>query len=372
MPKPPTNSAMAAILDPPTIQWKDDHVEIIDQTKLPGELAVVQCTTAEQMAEAIRSLRIRGAPAIGIAAAYGVILGIGKSMTQDRESFHGDLEQVMNLLRSTRPTAVNLVWALDRLRNVARQHGEEPVPRVREALLEEALLIHRQDARLCEMIGLNGQQLIGDGARVLTHCNAGRLATGGIGTALGILYTAHRLGKRISVYADETRPLLQGARLTVWELMRAGIPVTLLCDNAAGRLMAQKKVDCALVGADRIAANGDVANKIGTYGVAVLCRQHGLPLYVAAPSSTLDLGLENGAAIPIEERAAGEVTEVAGTRIAPCGVPVYNPAFDVTPAQLVSAIVTEAGVFPPPYSDSLSRAEGPAAKKADSDGRTRR
>jgi methylthioribose-1-phosphate isomerase len=222
-------------------------------------------------------------------------------------------------------------------------------------LLREALAIHHQDTELCRLIGEQGQELVPERASVLTHCNAGRLATGGIGTALAIIYTAHHRGKAVQVYADETRPLLQGARLTTWELMQAGIPVTLLCDNAAGRLMAQEKVDFALVGADRIAANGDVANKIGTYGVAVLCARHGLPLYVAAPSSTLDLDLASGAEIPIEERAGEEITAPSGYQVAPRGTAVYNPAFDITPAELVSAIVTEAGVFRPPYEASLAR-----------------
>jgi methylthioribose-1-phosphate isomerase len=339
---------------PPTIAWEDDQVVMIDQTKLPEKLVVHRCTTAEQMAEAIVSLRIRGAPAIGIAAAYGVVLGLQSFSGATFEEFREELDRIIALMRATRPTAVNLPWALERLRSVAMKLRDTPVREINKALLREAHNIHQEDAQLCRQIGENGQQLVQDGARVLTHCNAGRLATGGIGTALGILYVAHQCGKKITVYADETRPLLQGARLTTWELMQAGIPVTLICDNVAGRLMAQGKVDFALVGADRIAANGDVANKIGTYNLAVLCQKHSLPLYSAAPSSTLDLDLASGTDIPIEERAAEEVTEIYGRRIAPPGVPVYSPAFDVTPADLVSAIITEAGVFRPPYGQSLS------------------
>lgn len=343
------------MFDPPTIAWKDNQVVMIDQTKLPQELVLHRCATAEQMAEAIVSLRIRGAPAIGIAAAYGIVLGLQGSSATTFGQFQGELERVIALMRSTRPTAVNLPWALERLKGVAVELREAPVEEIKGALLREAQAIHREDAQLCRQIGENGQRLVRDGARVLTHCNAGRLATGGIGTALGILYLAHQKGKKITVYADETRPLLQGARLTTWELMQAGIPVTLICDNAAGRLMAQGKVDFALVGADRIAANGDVANKIGTYNLGVLCQKHGLPLYSAAPSSTLDVNLASGADIPIEERAAEEVTEICGRRVAPVGVSVYSPAFDVTPADLVSAIITEGGIFQPPYGQSLSR-----------------
>ncbi len=342
------------MFDPPTIAWQDDHVVLIDQTRLPQELILHRCATAEQMAEAIRSLRIRGAPAIGIAAAYGVVLGLQGSSAQSFARFREEMEGTIALMQATRPTAVNLPWALNRLRFVATRLEHSPISKIKRALLQEARAIHQEDARLCRRIGENGQQLVPDGARVLTHCNAGRLATGGIGTALGILYVAHERGKKISIYVGETRPLLQGARLTTWELMQAGIPVTLICDNAAARLMAQGKVDFALVGADRIARNGDVANKIGTYNVALLCHKHGLPLYVAAPSSTLDFNLASGQAIPIEERAAEEVTEIYGRRVAPRGVSVYSPAFDVTPAELVAAVITEAGIFRPPYGRSLS------------------
>lgn len=343
------------MFDPPTIAWQEDHVVMIDQTRLPEELILHRCETAEAMAEAIRSLRIRGAPAIGIAAAYGVVLGLQKSSADTFEEFQGEIDQVLDLMRSTRPTAVNLPWALGRLKAVTERLRDAPIKEIKGALLQEAQAIHQEDARLCRHIGENGQQLVKDGARVLTHCNAGRLATGGIGTALGILYVAHEMGKEIAVYADETRPLLQGARLTAWELMQVGIPVTLICDNAAGRLMSQGKVDLAIVGADRIAANGDVANKIGTYNLAVLCEKHRLPLYVAAPSSTLDFQLASGEEIPIEERAAREVTEICGRCVAPHGVAVYSPAFDVTPASLISGIVTEAGVFTAPYHRSLSQ-----------------
>ena len=343
------------IIEPPTIEWRDDHVEMIDQTRLPGKLVMHACRTAEELAEAIRSLRVRGAPAIGVAAAYGVVLGAQQSRAEEPETFRKDVERVIAGLRSTRPTAVNLSWALDRLAGVVRRKGRESPEKIRQALLDEALRLHHEDAELCRRIGQNGQELVPDGARVLTHCNAGRLATGGIGTALGVLYTAHHRGKGLAVYADETRPLLQGARLTTWELSRAGIPVTLLCDNAAGRLMTEGRVDLALVGADRIAANGDVANKIGTYQVAALCHRHGLPFYVAAPFSTLDLSLSSGREIPIEERSAEEIVEISGKRLAPPGISVYGPAFDVTPAELVTAIITDRGLCWPPYREALSQ-----------------
>jgi methylthioribose-1-phosphate isomerase len=293
-----------------------------------------------------------------VAAAYGVVLGAQQSRAEKPGPFQKDVAAVIARLRATRPTAVNLSWALDRLAEVARRHSQEPPDRVRAALLKEALSLHHEDAERCRRIGQNGHSLVPDEARVLTHCNAGRLATGGIGTALGILYTAHHLGKRLSVYADETRPLLQGARLTAWELSRAGIPVTLLCDSAAGWLMTEGRVDLALVGADRIAANGDVANKVGTYQVAVLCRRHGLPFYVAAPFSTLDLSLSSGSEIPIEERDADEIVRISGRCLAPPSISVFSPAFDVTPAELVTAIVTDRGVCRPPYQESLSRLAG--------------
>ena len=328
---------------------------MIDQTRLPGELVISEVRTVEEMAEAIRALRIRGAPAIGVAAAYGVVLGADESRAKKPDAFRKDVDESIARLRATRPTAVNLSWALDRMAGVLDRSAGEPLEQVREALLEEALEVHREDARLCLRIGRHGDELVPDRARVLTHCNAGRLATGGIGTALGVIYTAHHRGKQPSVFADETRPLLQGARLTAWELSRAGIPVTLLCDNAAGRLMSTEGIDLALVGADRIAANGDVANKIGTYQVAVLCRRHGIPFYVAAPFSTLDLNLADGGRIPIEERGAGEVAEISGRRLAPADIDVFSPAFDVTPAELVTAIITDRGVCRPPYRESLSR-----------------
>jgi methylthioribose-1-phosphate isomerase len=351
----PTADWTTAILRPPTIEWRGEHVAMIDQTLLPGELVILQVRTVDQMAEAIRMLRIRGAPAIGVAAAYGVVLGAQESTAGEPDALRAEIEQAITRLRATRPTAVNLSWALDRMAGVIDRQAGAPPEQVKKALLKEALEIHREDAGLCLRIGQHGDELIPDGARVLTHCNAGRLATGGIGTALGVIYTAHHQGKQLSVCADETRPLLQGARLTAWELDRAGIPVTLLCDNAAGRLMSEGRVDLALVGADRIAANGDVANKIGTYQVAVLCHRHKIPFYVAAPFSTLDLSLEDGGRIPIEERGAGEIVEISGRCLAPPGIGVYSPAFDVTPAELVTAIITDRGVCRPPYRESLSR-----------------
>jgi len=345
----------AAILRPPTIEWRGDHAALIDQTLLPGELVILEVRTVEEMAEAIGSLRIRGAPAIGVAAAYGAVLGVQESTAGEPDALRAKIEQTIARLRATRPTAVNLSWALDRMAGVLDRQAGAPPEQVKQDLLEEALKIHGEDAQLCLRIGRHGDELIPDEARILTHCNAGRLATGGIGTALGVIYTAHHGGKRVCVYADETRPLLQGARLTAWELTRAGIPVTLLCDNAAGRLMTEGKVDLALVGADRIAANGDVANKIGTYQVAVLCHRHEIPFYVAAPFSTLDLTLEDGDGIPIEERGAGEIVEISGRCLAPPGIDVFSPAFDVTPAGLITAIVTDRGVCRPPYRESLSQ-----------------
>jgi methylthioribose-1-phosphate isomerase len=350
-----TTDWTAGILDPPTLEWRGDHVAMIDQTLLPGELVILEVRTVEGMAEAIGALRIRGAPAIGVAAAYGVVLGALRSQAAEPDAFRAKMAEVIARLRATRPTAVNLSWALDRMAGVLDRQAGAPPQQAGEALLAEAREVHREDAGLCRRIGKHGDELTPDGARVLTHCNAGRLATGGIGTALGVIYTAHHSGKRVSVYADETRPLLQGARLTAWELSRAGIPVTLLCDNAAGRLMSEGKVDLALVGADRIAANGDVANKIGTYQVAVLCRRHEIPFYVAAPFSTLDLSLPDGGTIPIEKRGAEEIVEICGRRLAPPGIDVFSPAFDVTPANLVTAIITDRGVCRPPYGESLSR-----------------
>jgi len=331
-----------------TIRWVggvDGCVELVDQTLLPERFEYIECATVEQMWEAIRVLRVRGAPAIGIAGAMGLVLGVRGCQAESFDGFLHQLRQVKEYLASSRPTAVNLFWALERMERKAIESAHLPLCEVKERLLEEAKLIVEQDRRICRAIGSNGAELLRDGQTVLTHCNAGGLATADYGTALAVLFAAHEAGKRISVYADETRPLLQGARLTTWELMQAGIPVTLICDSMAAQVMQEGRVDCVIVGADRIAANGDVANKIGTYGLSVLARAHDIPFYVAAPASTFDLSLKDGSRTPIEERGPEEITCWGGRRIAPGGVGVYNPAFDVTPARNVTAIITERGVI---------------------------
>ncbi|MFH1562565.1 MAG: S-methyl-5-thioribose-1-phosphate isomerase [Nitrospirota bacterium] len=313
-----------------TIKWEDAQLKIIDQTRLPEELVYLECNTPEEVAEAIKALRVRGAPAIGVAAAYGVVLGIDK------------IDETIKLLAGTRPTAVNLFWALQRMENCAKNHKGYGL---KESLLNEAISIHEDDKEKCRKMGEYGASLIKDGDTILTHCNAGALATGGMGTALAAIYTAKAQGKKIKVFADETRPLLQGARLTTWELQQAGIDVTLICDNMAAVVMKQGKINLVIVGADRIVKNGDVANKIGTYGVAVLAKEHNIPFYVIAPTSTFDLSLEDGSQIPIEERGADEITYGFGKRTAPVGINVYSPAFDVTPNRFIKAIVTENGIW---------------------------
>lgn len=330
---------------------------LIDQTRLPHETVLVACRTAEDVAQAIRSMQVRGAPAIGVAAAYGMALGAQAHPSRDRQAFVGELERIAALLRLTRPTAVNLQWALDRAttkgRAVAENNG---VGQAQRALLQLADEMAEEDVAANRQMGAFGLDLVPPGANVLTHCNAGALATVDYGTALGVVRAAHEAGRKIHVYVDETRPFLQGARLTAWELQQLGVPMTLITDNMAGHFMHRGKVDLVLVGADRVAANGDVANKIGTYSVAVLARENGIPFYVAAPTSTVDLTLKSGAEIPIEERSSQEVTEVSGTLIAPAGVSAAHPAFDVTPARLVTAIITERGVLRAPYAQSLAEA----------------
>jgi len=330
-----------------TIEWLEDRVRFIDQTKLPLEETYRETDLYTVIGDAIRSLSIRGAPLIGVAAAYGVALAALRSRQTDVQSFHDEIECAITGLASTRPTAVNLFRALERMKVVLYSNGS--IDEVRQLLIQEATRIHMEDAEMCLRIGEHGAELLPDRARILTHCNTGALATGGEGTALSIITTAHRQGNSIMVYASETRPLLQGARLTTWELMNAGIPVTLITDNTAAFLMQQKKIDCVIVGADRIARNGDAANKVGTYMHAVTAKHHGIPLYVAAPSSSIDSTLEEGGKIPIEERNGSEVTEGFGRRIAPVGVDVYAPAFDVTPARLISAIITEKGIHRHPF-----------------------
>ncbi len=332
----------------PTVEWKGGIVRLLDQSRLPTEIEFLDCKDYREVADAIRHLKVRGAPAIGVTAAFGVALAAQSIVSSTYREFSGSILSVCDLLVETRPTAVNLSWAIDRMKRKMESLNEQPVSSIKQALVLEAQSILDEDMMLCKTMGRHGAELIKDGHAVLTHCNAGSLATGGYGTALGVIRAAWEQGKRIQVYADETRPVLQGARLTVWELMQDHIPVTLITDNMAGALMRQGKVHLCLVGADRIAANGDVANKIGTYSVAVLAKAHGLPFYVAAPYSTIDLKTRTGADIPIEQRDPLEVTTIHGSHpIAPVGVKVYNPAFDVTPAELITGIVTERGVFEP-------------------------
>jgi methylthioribose-1-phosphate isomerase len=332
----------------PTVWWQDDRVTMIDQRRLPTEEVYVDCRTAADVADAIRTMVIRGAPAIGVAAAFGIVLGVREAgPTVSAEGF----DAVARLLAATRPTAVNLFWAIERMRRCFEAAPDRSG--LSEVLLAEALAIEREDYEACQRIGDLGAELLPRGVRLLTHCNAGALATAGYGTALGVVRSAARAGKLRAVFADETRPYLQGARLTAWELMADGIATTLITDSMAGHLIARREIDAVVVGADRIAANGDVANKIGTYTVAVVARENGVPFYVAAPVSTIDLKTPTGDEIPIEERAPEEVTTLGGTRVAPVGVGVRNPAFDVTPHRYVSAIICERGVARAPFLESL-------------------
>lgn len=335
-----------AVLRP--IWWSgglDGQVELIDQTLLPAELRIIACRDVQTLWEAIRNLRVRGAPAIGVAAAMGVVLGTRDASS--REAFFDNLNRTSAYLAGCRPTAVNLRWALERMRRRAERSANGSIDQLKKEMLAEALAIRDEDAATCRAIGEVGQSLIADEAGVLTHCNAGALATAEYGTALAIMYAAHARGRRFRVYADETRPLLQGARLTAWELSRAGIDVTVICDSMAGLLMRDRRVDLVVVGADRIAANGDTANKVGTYSLAVLAEAHGIPFYVAAPGSTFDLGLADGTGIPIEERSEDEICKVFGRATVPEGVRCWNPAFDVTPARLIQGIVTDHGLISP-------------------------
>ncbi len=341
-----------------TLRWIGEvggHLRLIDQTLLPVECVEIECHDVETVHEAIRQLRVRGAPAIGIAAAYGVCIGMQEVAT--REQFFRRLDEVTSYLAGSRPTAVNLFWALDRMKQAALEFDESATAgELQEHLLGEARAIHNQDRETCRAIGQFGAALLSDGQGVLTHCNAGGLATADYGTALAVFYAAQEQGKRIHVYADETRPLLQGARLTAWELKQRGIPVTLICDSMAAQVMREGRVQAVVVGADRIAANGDTANKIGTYGVALLAQAHGIPFYVAAPTSTFDLSIADGNQIPIEQRAATEITHGFGRQTAPDGIEVYNPAFDVTPARLIRGIICERGVITPVNRQSIASA----------------
>lgn len=332
----------------PTIEWADGKVRLIDQTLLPGEFKYIDCETVEDVWDAIKQLKTRGAPAIGIAGALGIVLGIWNRDFANFADLADEVDRVADYLATSRPTAVNLFWALDRMRETVKSNKDLSIPEIKKNLLTEAQTIIDEDNETCRAIGRHGFELIKDCNTVLTHCNAGGLATASYGTALAVIYAAQEAGKLLKVYADETRPLLQGARLTTFELMQAGIEVVLICDNMAAQVMKEGKIDCVVVGADRIASNGDVANKIGTYSVAVLAKEHKLPFYVAAPISTFDMSLATGDEIPIEQREAEEITEAFGKRTAPVGVKVYSPAFDVTPARLVDAIITEKGVVKKP------------------------
>lgn len=332
----------------PTVEWKNDEIRLLDQSRLPGAVEFLTCRTYQDVADAIRQLKVRGAPAIGVTAALGVALGAQAVEAADYEIFARSVFAIGDELAATRPTAVNLFWAIERMKRKLESLRGQSIRSIKHALIVEAQQILEEDVALCRAMGRYGAGLIEDGQTVLTHCNAGSLATAGYGTALGVIRAAWEQGKKIQVIADETRPVLQGARLTAWELMQDHIPVTLITDNMAGTLMRQGKIHLCIVGADRIAANGDVANKIGTYSVAVLAKAHNIPFYVAAPYSTIDLKTASGADIPIEQRNPVEVTTIHGSHpVAPDGVAVYNPAFDVTPAELITRIITERGVFKP-------------------------
>ncbi len=347
---------MTSSTPPRTIEWiggLDGHVAMIDQTLLPGELLILDIRDRTAMFEAIRRLSVRGAPAIGIAAAMGSVLGV-RDFDGSAADFQHKLDAVCGYLAESRPTAVNLFWALDRMRACARANEDTSLDELKLALLDEARLIRDEDAAMCRAIGTHGVHLLEPGAGVLTHCNAGALATAEYGTALAPIYLAHERGIAVHVFADETRPLLQGSRLTAWELSRAGIDVTVLCDNAAASLMREGKIDLVIMGADRIAANGDVANKIGTYGVALMAQAHEIPFYVAAPSSTFDMAMADGSGIPIEQRDPKEVSSGFGSATTPPGVACHNPAFDVTPARLIAGLITERGLIQPVTTEAIA------------------
>jgi methylthioribose-1-phosphate isomerase len=338
-----------------TLEWTDKGVRFIDQTKLPMEETYVNCTTYEQVADVIRDMVVRGAPAIGVAAAMGIALGVQNSKAENGGDLKRDFDQACEVIGKTRPTAVNLFWAIRRMQEKFETLRVRSIPQVKQSLIEEAKRMHAEDIAANQAMGLHGATLMPASGGVLTHCNAGALATCGYGTALGVIRAAFEQGKKIHVYADETRPFLQGSRLTAWELMKDGIPTTVISDNMSGAMMRQGKIQAIVVGADRIAANGDVANKIGTYTVAVLAKEHGIPFYVAAPISTVDLETSDGSKIPIEHRNPREVSHIAGKQMVPDGVSIENPAFDVTPAKYVTAIVTERGIARAPYEESLKK-----------------
>jgi methylthioribose-1-phosphate isomerase len=334
------------------VEWRDNKLKIIDQTQLPGKLAFAELRDYTQVVAAIKELKVRGAPAIGVAAAYGIALGAQRIKAESKASFLNELNKIMQAFAAARPTAANLFRSIDRMKKVATT-GD--MPKIKQALIDEAKKIHAEEEAATERLSRLGAELIKDGFTVLTHCNTGPLATAGYGTAFGVIKAATEQGKRIEVIATETRPLLQGARLTTWELMQDNILVTLITDSMAGYFMSQGKVSCVIVGADRIAANGDTANKIGTYTLAVLAKENGIPFYVAAPTSTIDLSLSSGDEIPIEERNPEEVTTIGGVRLAPKGVAAANPAFDITPHQYITAIITEKGIVRETYANSLKR-----------------
>jgi len=349
-----------------TLHWEgavDGYLVLIDQTLLPTEFKEIACRDVETVWEAIKVLRVRGAPAIGVAAAYGVCVGLQTAAAADDAAFFQRFNEVLAYLASSRPTAVNLFWALDRMRRVGESlRGKRPAKEIAQRLFEEACDIEAEDRRTCRELGRHGAQLLADNSGVLTHCNAGGLATADYGTALAVMFAAAEAGRRLHVYADETRPLLQGARLTAWELQQRGIPVTLICDSMAAQVMREGRVQAVIVGADRIACNGDTANKIGTYSVAVLANYHHVPFYVAAPTSTFDFAIGSGAEIPIEHRDPREITHGFGRQTAPAGIDVYNPAFDVTPAGLIAGFITEKGVIRAPYLENLRKTLiGPSA-----------
>ena len=346
-----------------TLEWKDGRLILLDQTRLPLFTETVECETCGDVAEAIRAMKVRGAPAIGVTAAYGIVLGARGYTGRDKDGFFVELHRAADELKGTRPTAVNLFWAVDRMVDKAEENREKSIPDLQRILEQEANDMAEEDIRINRKIGANGQALLSDEEVVLTHCNAGALATVDYGTALGVIRAARENGKKISVYADETRPYLQGARLTAWELMQSDIPVTLITDNMAGYFMKKSVITAVIVGADRIAANGDTANKIGTYGVAVLAKENHIPFYVAAPVSTLDFSIATGDGIPIEEREEREVTYIGETRIAPEGVKVANPAFDITPAKYITAIITERGAVPPSDLKNLKNEKESSAKR---------
>ena len=345
-----------------TLEWTESGVVFIDQTKLPTEEVYVTCTTHQQVADVIRNMVVRGAPAIGVAAAMGIALGVKNSKATNAADLKKDFDQICEAIRQTRPTAINLFWAIRRMTEKFESLRPRTIAEIRQAqqvMIEESQRMHAEDIAANQAMGRHGATLMPSSGGVLTHCNAGALATAGYGTALGVIRAAVEAGKKIHVYADETRPFLQGSRLTAWELMKDGIPTTVISDNMAGVMMQQGKIAAVVVGADRIAANGDVANKIGTYTVAILAKEHGIPFYVAAPISTVDLATPDGSKIPIEQRNAREVTHIGGRQMTPDGVEIENPAFDVTPAKYIAAIITERGIARAPYKESLSELATP-------------